>query len=210
VDFLMSPDATASTDSRPPLDAKAQGQLLRVAVQSIVHGLDHGKAMVVERSSSPPRLCEHQACFVTLYRGEELRGCVGTLEADEALIQQVADSAYNAAFRDTRLSSVDTSELRELTIEISVLSALGEIAAATERDLFGTLRPGVDGVVVTAGERHATFLPKVWDAFQLPFDFVEHLKRKAGLPPRYWSPALRWQRYTAESFGAPVGDLLEG
>lgn len=204
--------AGTAHDSNPtsPLSNDAQQQLLRVAVQSIEHGLRHGKALSVDLSGAPPRLRERQACFVTLYRSDDLRGCVGTLEAHEPLLCQVATSAYDAAFRDTRLSPVEAAELDDLTIEISVLSALTDISVATERELFGVLRPGVDGVIVAEGELQATFLPKVWDTFQLPFDFVEQLKRKAGFAPRYWSPTLRWRRYTTESFGGRICDLAKG
>lgn len=192
----------------PRLAESERTELLRVAVRSVIHGLRFGEPLQVELCGLPPGLSRVAACFVTLRRGGELRGCVGTLEAQHALAQQVANSAFDSAFRDSRLMPVEEAELAELAIDVSVLSALAEIDAPTERDLFSLLRPGIDGVVVTEGERQATFLPKVWETFDLPFDFVEHLKRKAGLPPRYWSPTLRWRRYTVESFGSPAAALL--
>jgi AmmeMemoRadiSam system protein A len=199
---------TTEDNQLPQLEESEQRHLLRVAVQSVVHGLRFGEPMQVELATLPARLSQTEACFVTLHHGDELRGCVGTLEAHHPLAQQVANSAYDSAFRDSRLSPVEESELNQLILDISVLSALTDLNAPTERDLLGLLRPGIDGIVLTEGERHATFLPKVWETFELPFDFVEHLKRKAGLPPRYWSPTLRWRRYTAISFGAPVAEVM--
>jgi len=207
---MMSPAAVTDYDAVLRLGEEEQRCLLRVAVQSVVHGLRCGERFAVDLDTVPARLRREQACFVTLHNSGELRGCVGILEPHRPLAQQVADSGYDAAFRDTRLSPVQEWELDQLTLDVSVLSPLVDLRVASERDLFRELRPGVDGVVVTEGEHQATFLPKVWETFELPFDFVEHLKRKAGLPPRYWSPALQWRRYTVESFGAAVAELIDG
>jgi AmmeMemoRadiSam system protein A len=178
-----------------------------VARDAIDHGLRHGEPPRLDLDGFAAKLLIERACFVSLHRVDELRGCVGSLEARLPLVRQVADSAYDAAFCDLRLAPVSADELPELTIEISVLSALTEIEAGSEHALLGRLRPGIDGVVVREGERRATFLPKVWENFPLPYDFIEHLKRKAGLPPRYWSPTLRFERYTADSFGIVVREL---
>jgi AmmeMemoRadiSam system protein A len=182
--------------------------LLRVARDAIRYGLRFGEPPFIE-DNFDARLLTEGACFVSLHRAEELRGCVGSLEARLPLVRQVAESAYDAAFCDLRLSPVRADELSELSIEISVLSPLRAVHAETERALLDLLRPGVDGVVVREGERRATFLPKVWETIPLPFDFLEHLKRKAGLPPRYWSPTLRFDLYTADSFGIRVAELAD-
>ena len=58
------------------------------------------------------------------------------------------------------------------------------------------LRPGVDGLVLSEGAASATFLPAVWESLPEPRAFLDALRRKAGLPPGHWSPALRCQRYT--------------
>jgi AmmeMemoRadiSam system protein A len=203
----LAPDLTSTSQQLRSLTADGRRRLVGVALDSILYGLRFGEPLPVQLGTYPPRLELLQACFVTLYRDEELRGCVGTLDATRALVQQVADSAFDAGFRDGRLPAVSPSEVRDLTIEISLLSELTAIEVDSERELFSTLRPGIDGLVIAEGDRRATFLPKVWDSFELPFDFVEHLKRKAGLPPRYWSPTLRLQRYTTESFGAAGADM---
>jgi len=196
-------------DTPSGLDHEEQKQLLRLALQSVRYGLSVDQPLQVDLNSLPPRLNRPQACFVTLHHGDELRGCVGTLEPHHPLAQQVANSAYDAAFRDLRLSPIDASEIALLSVDISILSALTELDVASEAELLRLLRPGIDGVVLSEGELQATFLPQVWKTFELPFHFVEHLKRKAGLGPRYWSPTLRWRRYTVEAFGANAADLVD-
>ncbi|MCU7811948.1 MAG: AMMECR1 domain-containing protein, partial [Candidatus Thiodiazotropha sp. (ex Notomyrtea botanica)] len=45
-----------------------------------------------------------------------------------------------------------------------------------------------------------TFLPSVWEQLPEPKSFLQHLKRKAGLPEDYWSEQLQVFRYETESF----------
>ena len=54
---------------------------------------------------------------------------------------------------------------------------------------------GVDGLVLSDGRHHATFLPDVWSTLPDPDDFFDALLQKAGLPRGYWSPTLRFERY---------------
>lgn len=142
------------------------------------------------------------ATFVTLKRHGELRGCIGTLEAHQPLLLDVAEHAFAAAFRDPRFEPVTERELDELELSISVLGEPEEIRFADEQDLLKQLRPHDDGLILQEGSRRGTFLPSVWDSLPDPPEFLAHLKLKAGLPSDYWSGSLRVWRYTTEEFGA--------
>lgn len=203
-------DPDSHVEEVDPSGSLSEGErltLLRVARDAIDDGLRHSEVQRMELDTFPPALLVERACFVSLHRLDELRGCVGSLEARCPLVLQVARSAYDAAFCDLRLPPVRADELAGLTIEISVLSPLTVIEAESEPALIEQLRPGIDGVVVRDGEQRATFLPKVWESFPRAHEFLEQLKRKAGLPPMYWSPTLRVETYTADSFGIAVADL---
>jgi AMMECR1 domain-containing protein len=63
------------------------------------------------------------------------------------------------------------------------------------------MRPGIDGLTLVEGGRRGTLLPSVWKSVGGPREFLEHLKRKAGLKANYWSDSIRVERYTAESIG---------
>ncbi|RLD08904.1 MAG: AmmeMemoRadiSam system protein A, partial [Chloroflexota bacterium] len=52
----------------------------------------------LNREELPPNLLEPGACFVTLTKAGQLRGCVGSIEAVQPLIQDVRDRAVGAAF----------------------------------------------------------------------------------------------------------------
>jgi len=171
--------------------------LLQIARESIRHGLERGTPAHV--SSEDPELLRPGASFVTLERQGELRGCIGSLEPRQALIKDVADNAFNAAFRDPRFPPLSRREFDDIEIHISILSPTEPMHFTSEEDLLGQLRPGIDGLVLQEGRQRGTFLPQVWESLPAPVDFLNHLKRKAGLPMSYWSPSLRVDRYTVES-----------
>ena len=143
----------------------------------------------------------------TLRIGGQLRGCCGTLEAVLPLAEDVARSAFQAAFRDPRFDPIGEHELSVVRLEVSVLSPLETIAASAEADLAERLVPGTDGLVIFADGRRATFLPTVWEMFPEPQQFLAALRKKCGLPADYWSEQLRFQRYRTTSFAEP-GDSI--
>jgi AmmeMemoRadiSam system protein B/AmmeMemoRadiSam system protein A len=145
-------------------------------------------------------LDEPGATFVTLRRGGELRGCIGTLEARRPLAHDVRMHALAAAFRDHRFAPLAAWEFDALEIEVSLLGASEPIAASSQAEALRALQPGVDGVVLEYRGRHATFLPQVWEQLPAPADFLAALKRKAGLPEDFWAEALRLARYRVRKF----------
>jgi AmmeMemoRadiSam system protein A len=159
-------------------------------------------------AATPPRpaawgeawLREPGASFVTLKLDGELRGCIGTIEPHRALGDDVAHNAYAAAYRDPRFDPVDTRERARLQVEVSVLSPREPLAAMSEREALAALRPGVDGLVLQYGGLGATFLPQVWESLPQPAEFLDHLRRKAGLPAGFWHPDLKLSRYTVEKY----------
>jgi hypothetical protein len=70
-----------------------------------------------------------------------------------------------------------------------------------EPDLLRQLRPAVDGLILEDGSARGTFLPAVWESLPEPRQFLNELKRKAGLPANHWSETLKVSRYQTESFG---------
>lgn len=140
------------------------------------------------------------ACFVTLKSHGQLRGCIGSLEARQALYDDVVHNAVAAAVRDPRFPQLAASELDEVDIEVSLLSAPTPIDCFDEVDALAQLRPGTDGIILEYGPHRATFLPQVWEDLTQPQRFLSHLKRKAGLPEDFWSDDIRLSRYTVQKF----------
>ncbi|MEJ2344740.1 MAG: AmmeMemoRadiSam system protein A [Gammaproteobacteria bacterium] len=189
-----------SSNNGPPAGHAAyRDLLLQLARQAIQHGLTHSEPMAVEPQDYPAPLREPRACFVTLQLDGQLRGCIGSLEAFQPLVADLAANAHAAAFHDPRFPPLTSPEFDRLSIHISILSPPEPLAFADEQDLLEQIRPGVDGLVLSADGHRGTFLPSVWESLSDPRQFVNQLKRKAGLPPDYWSDRIEVWRYTAET-----------
>lgn len=172
--------------------------LLDTARHSIEHGLKYGNSLQVEANNYSTALQAKRACFVTINKKGELRGCIGALVAQRALIIDVSENAFLAAFRDPRFPPVSDQELEQLELHISVLSPPEPMTFSDEADLISQIRPDVDGLILEAGNHRGTFLPSVWESLKTPEDFLRQLKRKAGLAESYWSNDISMSRYTAE------------
>ena len=182
------------------LSSEDQQTCLQVAKQSIEHGLQQGSALLVTTIDYSPNLQQQLATFVTLHKQGELRGCIGALEAYQPLINDVAEHAYAAAFRDPRFSAVSENEYKQLEVEISVLGKPVVIDFTDEDDLLNQLRPGIDGLILEYGSNRGTFLPTVWEQLPDKIDFFNHLKNKAGLPMDWWQDDVEVSRYETFSF----------
>ena len=144
---------------------------------------------------NPEILQKPGACFVTLTRDGALRGCIGSLEACRPLLDDLRSNALAAALRDPRFPPLTAAELPDVDIEVSVLGTPQALVFSSEAEALSRLRPGIDGVILTAGGSRATFLPQVWEQLPDPAEFIGRLKQKAGLPASYWGPDIRLATY---------------
>jgi AmmeMemoRadiSam system protein A len=140
------------------------------------------------------------ACFVTLTQQEQLRGCIGTLEARRSLLADVKSNAVAAALQDPRFAPLTLTELLSTELEVSVLSPMQLLQFHDEVHALVQLRPGLDGVVFEYGRYRSTFLPQVWEQLPDVHQFMAHLKQKAGLPPNFWGAGVRLKRYSVHKW----------
>jgi uncharacterized protein len=166
--------------------------LLPIARAAIARAL----GVTVAADETAPWLAELGACFVTLTQYGELRGCIGTLQAYQSLLDNVKNNAVAAALHDPRFAPLSVQELGITTIEISLLSPTQPLAFKNEADALAQLRPGMDGVVFEYSHHRSTFLPQVWEQLPQPKQFMAHLKHKAGLPEDFWAEGIKLSRYT--------------
>ena len=172
--------------------------LLKIANEAIKFGLEKHRALPIKLEDYPENLRTNGASFVTLEINKQLRGCIGTLEAYQPLIQDIAQNAYAAAFRDPRFLPLTAEEYLNLSKHISILSKPVKMSFTSEEDLLKQIRPGVDGLILADRGYRGTFLPSVWESLPQPELFLQHLKLKAGLPDNYWSETLTVEKYTVE------------
>jgi len=143
----------------------------------------------------PEVFLKQYGAFVTLRRNGQLRGCIGTFEPQKPLWQTLREMAIAAATQDPRFPPITKDELKEIKIEISILSPRKKI------DNWKEIKLGQHGVVVQKGFRSGTFLPQV--ATETGWDLEEFLSQlctqKAGLPPDcYKDPLVNLYTFEAQ------------
>jgi AmmeMemoRadiSam system protein A len=160
--------------------------LLKEARYSLETSVSGGQLAPLNLAETPPKLSQPGVVFVTLTIDNQLRGCVGALEAYQPLIMDVREHAIAAALRDYRFAPVSVDEFEEIKIEISRLTTPVPLKYQGPEDLLEKIRPGIDGVIIKDGSRRATFLPQVWEKVPTPTAFLEHLCLKLGGPSDLW------------------------
>jgi AmmeMemoRadiSam system protein A len=178
-----------------------RGILLHLAREAIESAVRKEKLPPLDLQSLPPTLRENGASFVTLTLHDDLRGCIGALEAYQPLAEDVREHAIAAALDDPRFPPVSKSELDRIRIEVSRLTAPQVLEYTSSEDLLKKLRPHVDGVILKQGPRRATFLPQVWEKIPDPADFLDQLCYKMGARPSLWRDTkLQVFLYQVEEF----------
>lgn len=180
--------------------------LLQVARAAIAESL--GLSVAEKQLEDEDWLQKKGACFITLMQQGQLRGCIGTLEAHRALLDDVIANAKAAAFKDTRFSPLTSEEFNATQIELSLLSPMQQMSFTSEQEALSQLQPGVDGVVFQYGYQRSTFLPQVWEQLPDAKNFMEHLIDKAGLATDFWADDVKLYRYTVSKWKESDFDML--
>ncbi len=175
--------------------------LLRIAREAMEYAVK-GKALPpLDVQTLTPLLREVGASFVTLTIQDDLRGCIGALEAYQPLAEDVREHAIAAALQDPRFPPVKESELSRIKLEVSRLTAPQLLEYSSSEELLKKLRPHVDGVIIRDNHRRATFLPQVWEKIPDPAEFLGHLCQKMGVRAGHWREAkLQVYIYQVEEF----------
>ena len=184
------PSPASPSGSLDPSDKKA----LLVFARETISRIFSTDTVPLARGFSA-NLREPRGVFVTLKKKHELRGCVGRIIGDEPLGKLTGAMALQAAFNDGRFSPVSANELRDIEIEISVLTPLKEVSGATQ------IVVGRDGVVLAKQGRSAVFLPQVateqrWNREEM----LDNLCAKAGLPAGSWKQGAQLSTFQAVVF----------
>ena len=165
--------------------------VLKLARESIRVVLEDGRRPL----DYPHVFDEAGACFVTLKKDGNLRGCIGSILAYRTLIQDLIQNAKNAAFRDPRFSPVAEHELNEIKIDVSLLSIPKKIEFTDEADLLNKIQENKDGIVIQDRSYRAVYLPSVWEEIPDKNMFLKSLKVKAGLKPEHFSKTFEAYKF---------------
>lgn len=179
----------------PSLHNDEKRTLLQIARRAIESALTGSPALEISELNG--NLAAPRGVFVTLRRRGRLRGCIGRVLVAEPLARVVAECAVAAALDDPRFSRtrLEPADLKELQIELSVLSAPKRVAPEE-------VHPGVHGLVISREEKRGVLLPQVAaDHHWTRERFLEETCEKAGVAPAAWmDPETCIEVFTAEVF----------
>ena len=124
---------------------------VQLAKRAIENYLEKGEFIEPPQDLPEEMTKERAGVFVTLEKGKELRGCIGTyLPTQKNIAKEIIQNAVSAATGDYRFSPVAREELSSLTYTVSVLEKPEKIKDVSQ------LNPKEYGILVKA----LTFPPK--------------------------------------------------
>ncbi|MFA5022129.1 MAG: AmmeMemoRadiSam system protein B [Patescibacteria group bacterium] len=149
-------------------------ELLQLARTTLEQYFKTGK--INQPKNINPKFLAKRGVFVTLNKNGSLRGCIGYIEPIKPLLEAIMDNAISAALHDSRFNPVTSDELKDIEIEISILSV-------PQPDTIDNITKNKLGTVLQNGSRGATYLPQVWQEVANSSDFFTSLCLKGGLKP---------------------------
>jgi AmmeMemoRadiSam system protein A len=128
-----------------------------------------------------PKFLSKKGAFVTLKKKGALRGCIGFIEPMLPLHQTIVQATIYAATKDARFPPVSTPELKDIDLEISVLTPPKKINDPREVEV------GKHGLIIVKGNQRGLLLPQVpvenrWSRVT----FLQRTCQKAGLSKDAW------------------------
>lgn len=142
------------------------------------------------------KLKEPYGIFVTINKHGNLRGCIGRIIGDQPLYLSCQQMARAAALEDPRFPPIIQDELKDLEIEISILTPLQRLAKKEDIII------GRDGLLIRKGMYSGLLLPQVASEYGWDVDeFLAQTCHKAGLPTdSLKSKDIEIYRFSAEVF----------
>ncbi len=114
--------------------------LLKIARESLRGHLQGQKLPDYNESTLPDQLLKQFGAFVSLYKNDELVGCIGRMMSELPLYKLIQKMTISAAVGDRRFPDVNLEELNNVRFELSILSPLHKITEIHE------IEPGKHGI----------------------------------------------------------------
>ena len=183
--------------------------VVRLARRAVSSYLDYGK--IIEPASPVPSSFRQRArVFVTILSSppvgkemlQELRGCIGYLDARQSLGKATINAAINAATTDPRFPPMISNDLGKVIFEVSILNEPSQIKLSRRSDYPKSITIGEDGLIVAKAQSRGILLPEVpveWD--WTPEEFLGHCCLKAGLYSDAWlEPETKVYKFQSEIY----------
>lgn len=179
VGYLAAAICQEASPAQLTISSEEKKELLHIARLALEEFILEKR--VLNHQTQNVKLMEKRGAFVTLKKRGLLRGCIGFIKPVLPLYQTVIQAAIYAACRDQRFLPVSPDELKDLEIEISVLTPLKKI------DNPNFIEVGKHGLFISKGNRSGLLLPQVPVENQWSREiFLQQTCLKAGLPQDAW------------------------
>ena len=161
----------------------------KIAYDAILLYLKTGKKLFKQESEIPPALKLKLPCYVSLYSGSQLKGCIGhPIPVQEHLYNEIIENAVAAAFEDKTAGTLKEEELNNISITVDVLSEPKPVNDVAQ------LKPHKHGIVVEDEKGHkAILLPNANGSDSIE-QMLEKAKKQAGISPQ--TPTEKLQVYS--------------
>jgi AmmeMemoRadiSam system protein B/AmmeMemoRadiSam system protein A len=154
---------------------KGMTPLARLAKQTVETYIREGK--LPELKELTPEMKERAGVFVSIHKGEALRGCIGTFEPTmENVAREIMANAVSSATRDPRFPPITRNELKDLNYSVDVLTRPVPVEDQSKLD------PKKYGVIVECGWRRGLLLPDL-EGVDTVDQQIEICCQKAGITP---------------------------
>ena len=150
--------------------------LARKSLEFIVNNGDNFKLTATDRNQMSDDLrFEKAGVFVTIYKNDYLRGCIGTTSPTQPNIaEEIILNAASAGLRDNRFPPVRKHELQFLTYKVDVLDTPEVISDTSQLDVK------IYGVIVELDRKRGLLLPNL-DGVDTVKQQLEIVLKKAGI-----------------------------
>ncbi|MDD5760596.1 MAG: AmmeMemoRadiSam system protein A [Candidatus Pacebacteria bacterium] len=184
------------------MNQKNKEYLLQLSRRTLEKYFQNKEILMIEEDELENSLKERKGVFVTLWKNQSLRGCIGSLEETKPIFEGVVENTLASALYDPRFPPLSKEELKDVKIEISIIEPLKKLPDfKKEEDLLNYLEKNKPGLLIKKGAFQATFLPQVWEELKDPELFLSRLCQKAGLAPDEWkNKDLKMYEYEADVF----------
>lgn len=163
--------------------------LVRLAKRAVESYIRKGK--VVQAKRLTPEMKPKAGVFVSIHKGGELRGCIGTIEPQRNNIaEEIIVNAISSAVRDPRFYPITADELKELEYSVDILTRPRAVKSRKSLDARRY------GVIVEAGGRKGLLLPDL-EGVDSVDEQIDICRQKAGIMP---SEPVRLYRFEVKRY----------
>ncbi len=174
---------------------ESQQQLLLQIARDSVRAYLAGEVLGLPEFTSGV-LAEPCGIFVSIHKGDDLRGCIGNVHPIKPLCRSAAECAIAAAAGDPRFMPLTLAELPLVEFEISVLSTVERV------ENIGEIEVGTHGLLISKKGARGLLLPQVAKAYGWDRErFLQETCWKAGLNSDDWKDGATIHRFSALVFG---------